>query len=350
MTFNEQSSTNTAPEKTTTQMGNVDKVANTSTKAKRVPSVDPSINLSARRAVGQSVGQTVGQTLVLSEVAALKPGIYHFSDVANIDDLIEQNYRDVDTDGKDFIKLRDSILLAGVKEPIQIFLSQKENGDPHIRIVAGHHRTRVVKTLRAVGNHTALPAILEVATENEDQAAAIGRCVTSAVTNTLRKKLRGIERAWIIQELLASGMRQNQVTLAMGVTKKVVERANNLNSLPPDAQAYIKSHQSQMRENRLFEIAQEYKRQISDIGGKGRPEEASVNQKVMDALEAEVRGEGPAAKSSGAGRKTTTMEIPEGYLLINVEKFKAHLTLIDRLPKGVGEKIIESLVGSQFVV
>jgi hypothetical protein len=67
-----------------------------------------------------------------------------------------------------------------------------------------------------------------------------------------------------------------------------------------------------------------------------------------EALAAEVRGEGPAAKSSGAGRKTTTVEVPEGHLLINVEKFKAHLTLIDRLPKGVGEKIIESLVGSQL--
>ena len=296
--------------------------------------------------------KSANSTLVLAEAASLKPGLYHYRDVASIDELIENNYREIDETGKDFIKLRDSILLTGVKEPIHVFLSRAEGGEPVIKIVAGHHRTRVVKTLRGVGNPAALPVILEVADKNETQMAVIGRCVTSAVTNTLKKKLGGMERAKIIQELLASGMKANQVTLAIGCNKKLVERANNLNSLPIEAQDFLWANQSRIRENRAFEIAQVYKKRLADAGGKDNaPAEALAELlvEVMGLLRAEANGKGPAAKSSSKNIKSSpALEVPAGFSLINDEKFKARIVLLDKVPKGLVEKILSALEESKI--
>lgn len=267
--------------------------------------------------------------LAYSDSVLLPPGEYHFKDVRDIDRLLEDNHRIVDETDKEFARLRDSILLNGIKEEIHLYLDRDNDGRAHLAIVAGHRRTRVVRSLRAIGNfNVTLPAKLVVPQPGEARPAVIDRYVTAAVTNLVRQNLRGVERARAIQNLLKSGMRVDQVTLTLGVNRKVVERSQNLLTLPKEAQEFIDANLHNLRENRLFAIAQQYKN-LSTQAKSGDKAEAEL----MEALKDEAGPRLMAGSASGGRPRRSVVEKDQSTVSIDPEMLKAKL-MVAKMPQN----------------
>lgn len=264
---------------------------------------------------------------LVSQLNQLEPGQYGIGNVIDIDLLCENNHRIIDEESRDYKKTFDSILLAGVLDPIRLFFDMYNTSGPCIVIIAGHARTRIVKTIREFKPETKLPAILEIPKPGDTKEDAIKRYLTAAVTNIVRSKLRGIERARAIQDLLKVGMKNDQISVALGVNRKVVERSKNLLILPDEIQQFITENISKIRENRVFDIAQKYKNLFND----GKESEALENCR-RDLLVELNSTHSSVRKNRG--------------LVVNIDQFKARL-VIAQVPSSTIEKIIAILEESR---
>jgi vacuolar-type H+-ATPase subunit F/Vma7 len=264
---------------------------------------------------------------LIPKLSQLEPGQYGIGDVIDIDLLCENNHRIIDEESRDYKKTFDSILLAGILEPIRIFYDLYNASGPSIVIIAGHTRTRIVKAIREFKPETKLPAILEIPKLGDTKEDAIKRYLTAAVTNIVRSKLRGIERARAIQDLVKVGMKNDQISLALGVNRKVVERSKNLLILPEEIQRFVTENISKLRENRVFDIAQKYKNMLND--GKEVDALEKCKRDLLDEL-----------------KNTRKVASKKRGLIVDIEQFKARL-VIAQISNSSIEKIVAILQESR---
>ena len=191
---------------------------------------------------------------------ALAPGPHAFADVQDPEILRENNHRVIDEREDSFGRLRDSILMSGVREPIQLHYLRKQQ---QLVILAGHRRVRAVLELRRAGLQVVLPALVMVSSAEETILERLARASAVAVTNfsSLRQDLRGVEKARAIAQFMQeSGITSiTSAARVLGVDRKTIERSLNLLLLPEDLQQLMLTRAQKISERRAWDLASEYK-------------------------------------------------------------------------------------------